>query len=449
MTKFTTESLKGKNVLVIGLGASGFHSAEFLIRYGARVKVTESEKKPIHIERKKILEDKGVKVELGGHTKSFFNSIDLAVISPGIDPRNVLSLFEVEIPIISELELGVYEIEEKFIAITGTNGKSTACRFVEHALKTAGVNAIACGNIGLPVTAIEWTKKDLVAVIEVSSFQLEYSYNFKPHVAILLNVTDDHFERHNNIEEYKKQKFKIFAAQDENDWAIVHDSLRNDPLVSTIKSKIIFYNSNSIDSTFDVDKLGFNTFMKLLNKVSLPPSINKENIIAGGLSAIILNLSMQNVVSSLATFTPLSHRMEQVADFDGVLYIDDSKATNIGSCEYALNSLLGNVILIAGGVDKGGDYSTIVPLIEKKVKKVVVLGEAAGKIQKALTVCGIEIYSAKNMRDAVLNSCRSAIKGDTVLLSPMCSSFDMYENYKERGKDFKNEVLKLKTVHDK
>ncbi len=437
-----------KKTLVVGLGVSGVAAAELLFSRGAHVWVTEEGSSDVLNKRASDLETKGIKVEIGGHTEEFVLGAELIVVSPGVDHNDFLKKWPLcdGIPMIGELELGYLFCESPIIAITGTNGKSTTTELIGNMFTISGRDTIVCGNIGNPLSGeIDSISTDSVTVAEVSSFQLETMKAFRPHIAILLNVAEDHYDRHGGFDAYKEVKFRIFENQEASDWAIIHHSLISDPMIGKIKGRVLFYGAGGTAAYVDaggdivIDLNGKKKAVLNSAQVHLQGEHNLENITCSILAAKILGLSDENIKNGIASFKALYHRFESVGIFNGIEFIDDSKATNIDATRRALESVGKKVVLIAGGVDKGGDYTAILPVVKEKVKAMVAMGEARTKISEAY-MGSLPVILAENMADSIEKAVKQASDDEVVLLSPMCSSFDMYSSYKERGNDFQNKV---------
>ncbi|MBF0216522.1 MAG: UDP-N-acetylmuramoyl-L-alanine--D-glutamate ligase [Candidatus Omnitrophica bacterium] len=442
--------LKNKKAIVIGMGVSGISSAELLKSKGARVYVSEAAAADRFSAITRELSAKGIFAESGKHTKEFFEGAEIVIPSPGVDLRTeqMKDLIPPGAKIIGEIELGYIFCESPIIAVTGTNGKSTTVELIGHILKSSAVDAFVCGNIGIPFTRVVGSMTaNSVAVIEVSSFQLETIDRFRPKIALLLNVTDDHYDRHAGLEEYKKEKFKIFMNQDSSDWAIIHTDLEGDPLVKDLKSNVIFYGHSraaedkrpaaNIVNKPDPDHEVLNS-----GDIPLKGKHNIDNMICSIAASRLMGLADKEIFSAIKTFKTLDHRFETIGSFSGIQYIDDSKATNIDATRVALDSLLRPVVLIAGGRDKGGDYRQILSSVKEHVKLIVVIGEAKEKIRDAFGPF-VNVIACGNMAEAVKAASENARQDEIVLLSPMCSSFDMFSGYKERGDVFRREVLSL------
>ena len=418
---------------VVGLGNSGVNACLLLSDYRAFVKATDANDDPATQAAKKDLESKGVKVEIGKHTEDFIKGSDLIVVSPGVEDSSPAIRWAIrhKIPMISEMELGYRFCRGRIIAITGTNGKSTVTALIGAMLKDGGRDTVVCGNIGNSLCGeISRIKSDTWVVLEVSSFQLEKTELFNPAIAIILNIRDDHMDRYKKKEDYFNEKLKIFSNQGRNDTLILNgDAPELKNIADKAVSKVLFYSKK--DATYSADDM------------KLKGLHNIENVLAASLAARVAGISEASIRKTVSRFTGLAHRFETVDIIDGVEYIDDSKGTTVDSTYRALESCRKPVILVAGGKDKHSDYSVIKNIVKDKVKRVVLIGEAAGAIKIALEG-STEISEAKDMSEAV-SIAHSFASGDSiVLLSPMCSSFDMFSSYKERGEVFKRAVKQLK-----
>ncbi len=442
--------VNGKKVLVVGLGVSGCKAARLLVRKGAKVKATDSSDTDEVQRNLKSLASYDIEFEVGGHTPGFCAGNDLVVSSPGVDPDSLpLELAKREgASVIGELELGAQFCPASIIAITGTNGKTTTTELIGRILSRSGRHTVVAGNIGNPLSGeVESLTEESVAVVEVSSFQLETIRDFRATVAVLLNVAEDHYERHATYDNYKLEKFKIFNNQSKTDWAVLHSDFSGDAAAGRITARRVFFGPGRCEASVEtgeisVDLGGGRQSIISAGEVPLKGRHNLDNVACSVLAARIMGVSRQSIRESIMTFRGLSHRFESVADFGGVKFIDDSKATNIDATRRALESVEGRVVLIAGGRDKGADYVSILPLVKDKVKALVVIGEASEKIEKAFSR-EAKVLMAGGMSEAVSKAFSEASGGETVMLSPMCSSFDMFSSYKERGDRFQDEVKRL------
>ena len=429
--------IKGKKVLVAGLGASGFAAAQLAARKGALVKLTENDDSGEVRNRLKNLKVSGLEYEAGGHTAPFCADAELLVVSPGmgLDSFPAAVAREKGIPVVGEMEFAFWFCPAPVIAITGTNGKSTTTELVGRILSSSGFHAPVCGNIGTPLSSVvEALTEKSVAVLEVSSFQLETIKEFKPLVAALLNISDDHYQRHVDYAGYKREKFKIFSNQTANDWAVVHSDFQHDAMLESVESRIIYFGGKE-------ERVGG---VIRREEVPLEGGHNIENVACAIAIAKIMECSDEDIRGAVMTFKGLPHRFEKVCTCDEVEFLDDSKATNVDAAKRALESLDRKAVLIAGGRDKGGDYASVLPIVKEKIKAMVLIGEAREKMTRTFSGT-VDVFEAETMKEAVERARRLAEKGDAVLLSPMCSSFDMFSSYAERGEVFQKEVRKLRT----
>ena len=450
-----TIALKGRKALVVGLAKTGISTAKFLMAQGAVVTTTDM------LPASKIkgiddLQGTGITVETGGHSVKNFLNADLIVLSPGVPP-DIGPLQEAKrkgIEIISEIELACNFIKEPIVAIAGTNGKTTTTTLIGKIFEDAGKAAFVGGNIGLPL--IEYVSSEQPAeylIVEVSSFQLEGVRNFRPHVAILLNITEDHLDRYASFQEYAAAKFRLFENMNKGDYAIVNI---DDPVIKShvpnLKSQLInvipfssskalkqgiYYQDGSI-----VYSVGGNEETYPTRDFKLKGIHNIENIMAAIAAVKACAIPMGVILKTIEGFKGLPHRMELIRELNGVSYYNDSKGTNIGALQKSLEGLSSPVILIAGGKDKGGDYTALNDLIKSKVKLLILLGEAKDKIRDAFKGF-TDIVMVESLKQAVRTAYNRAENGDVVLLSPACSSFDMFKDYKERGEIFRKEVMRL------
>ncbi len=438
--------VKGKTILVAGLGVSGLAAAELLLREGADVRVTDAADNGEVRARSEKLRRKGAEVELGGHTGEFLSGVDLVVTSPGIDPGEPPLSFAAEkgIPVIGEMELGFCYCRAPVVAVTGTNGKSTTTELIGNIFSASGKHTVVCGNIGNPLSGeIENITEDSIVVLEVSSFQLETIDRFRPRVAILLNVAEDHYERHGDLGRYKAEKFRIFENQIPGDWAVLHRDLGDDVLTEKIRSDKKFFGFDGGDASVSKNAVTLDGEPVIkISEVPIKGVHNLENVACAVLVADLMGVSREDIRQGILSFAGLCHRFEKVSDIGGVEFIDDSKATNIDATRRALESIDKKVVLIAGGRDKGGDYLSVLPLVKSKVVSMVVIGEAAEKMREVFSA-EVNVIEEESLEEAVSKAASIAKAGEAVVLSPMCSSFDMFRNYKERGDVFQRAVRAL------
>ena len=447
-------NLKRKNVVVVGLGRSGLAAARLLKKKEARVKVTEISNGRDEIEeRAHVLADEGIEVETGRHSLSLIDEADLVVVSPGVPLSSAPVSYARKhgVPVIGELELAACFCKAPLVAVGGTNGKSTTVTLLAEIFKRAGRPALLTGNIGYPLCDFvdELSSADLT-IVEVSSFQLEMTKSFKPWIAILLNITPDHLDRHNNsFDNYAQAELSLFKNQSADDYALLND---DDPLVriAPTKARVIKFSQRDelSEGTFVKDGWvcsrfnGTENIILAYDEIKLHGVHNLENILAATLAAIICGVSIKAIGSVLRGFSGLPHRMEFVRDFQGVNFINDSKGTNVGAVLKSLESISSPVILIAGGSAKGADFSLLRKSIGAKVRVAILLGESRQMMEKAL-MGAVQVKRADSLEEAVKLAHSLADEGDTVLLSPACSSLDMFANFEERGEIFKKAVREL------
>ena len=446
------ETLAGRRAVVVGLASTGIAASRFLAKSGALVTATDA-KAAEALPGVDTLAAYGVEIRAGGHAGIDLAGVDMVVVSPGVPSDHPLlnDARRSGAEVISDIELAWRFIDAPVIAVAGTNGKTTTTTLLGKALQDAGFNVFVGGNIGTP--AIEYVENGGGAdfcVLEVSSFHLETTRFFNPHIGILINITEDHLDRYRDFEHYAATKFRLFENQSEADFAVINV---NDPVIArnlasfgkgraipfTVEGKCdgLFLEDGEIIHLMDGKREEYP-----VDGIGLTGLHNMENVMAVIGAARRAGVEKESLMKTLAAFTGLHHRMEFVRELDGVTYIDDSKGTNTGALQMALRGLKGPVVLIAGGVDKGGDYRVLAPLVREKVRAMVLVGEARQKIYDALGAVTRTII-ADTFEDAVRAARDNALPGDTVLLCPACSSFDMFRNYKERGERFSSLVKAL------
>ncbi len=446
----------GKTALVVGAGRSGIAVTRFLLAHGARVVLTDIKKKDaLQSDLTPVLEmgkhSERLVLELGGHRSGSFSECDFVVVSPGV-PLTLPDLRtsrKAGIPIMGEIELAYGHLKGKIIGITGSNGKTTTTMLVSKLLSGAGVRVQAGGNIGKPLIGFvpDSSSEDIYAV-ELSSFQLEAIQKFRPFVAAILNLTPDHLDRYSDMEDYIAAKCRIFMNQERTDFAVLNaDDARTAAIAGEVRPKpVLFSRLKTVEYGAFVrgERIVFRNGesekdLFALSAIALKGTHNTENVLAACAMAILTGAPPESLEESIMKFRGVEHRIEWVSDLNGVQYFNDSKATNIDAAIKSIEAFPGNILLIAGGRDKGSDFSALRSLIRQRVKHLVLIGEAAGKIKKALY--GItDINEAASMQDAVSTCVRLARPGDVVLLAPACSSFDMFRDYEERGRIFKDAV---------
>ena len=442
--------LRDKSALVIGLARTGRECARFLARRGASVRVTDVRSERELKQEMDALAELPVRYCLGAEDRSWLDDVDFVVPSPGIPAENTLlrAAQERGIEILSEIELACRFVRAPLIAITGTNGKSTTTTLIGEILKSNGIKVFVGGNIGAPLIGFvsgDWQW----GVVEVSSFQLEWIEGFRPRVSVLLNVTEDHLDRYADFRAYRRAKERIFEAQTESDTAVLN---RDDPLVWEMRERIrprvvSFGFSEAADGLFAsaheiVWRQDSSEEIFPLDRAKIQGVHNVENMMAAIAVAKSVGVPAPVIQKVLEEFSGLEHRLEFVREKNGVRYYNDSKGTNVGAVVKSLASFSAPIILLAGGVDKGGDYGPLRDAVGRSVRRLVLFGQARETIARALGDL-TETIIVENMEAAVRDGFTHARPGEVVLLSPACSSFDMFRSYAERGELFKSLVQAL------
>jgi len=452
--------LRSRNILVVGLARTGIATARFLQRRGARVRATDRAEEGRLGPDVNLLREMGIPLDLGGHRIESFTAADLIVVSPGV-PHTIPPLAAARargIPVIGEMELAARFIGEPIVAVTGTNGKTTVTELVGAMLAASGRRVFVGGNIGTPLIAhVDSGERVDVVVAEVSSFQLDTSDTFRPAVGVLLNVTDDHLDRYADFEAYAASKMRLFANQRPGDTAVLNAA---DAVIRAgaggIRSRKLFYNRpGAADAhavvagrTLNLRVPGGAQAALSLADFRLRGPHNAENAAAAALAALAAGAAPEAIQTALDAFAPAPHRLETIAVIDGVEYVNDSKATNVDAVRRGLGCFGGRVVLIMGGVDKGGDFGRLRDAVRSRGRALVLLGGAREPIRAALGGL-VPTRETASMRQAVQAAREMAAAGDAVLLAPGCASFDLYANYQERGDDFRREVLRLQESNEK
>jgi UDP-N-acetylmuramoylalanine--D-glutamate ligase len=446
--------LAGKTVTVVGLGKSGFAAAKFLVEQGARVRVTENFSKKEALEAATYLRELGAWVETGGHTPECLKESALVVVSPGVPKESMLLTLarERKIPIISEIELGSLFCRGPVIGVTGSNGKTTTCHLMHQMLLNAKKKSVLCGNVGTSfVSTLAQIGPVTPVVLELSSFQLEDSPTFRPKVAVVLNISPNHLDRHKTLTEYVAAKENIFRNQKAGDFLVLnYDDAHTRAMAKKTRSNVIFFSRGPIENGIYADE-GFIYRAKGKARQKLMPARrfklrgdhNLSNILACVAVGTALGLPAKAMQKTFETFETLEHRIEPIGLIRGVRFVNDSKSTTVDSTRAAIESVPGPLILLAGGRDKGAPFAELEPLLVSRVKRVVLYGEAKEKIAAAWSVFR-EVSLEKDLEAAARAALSGAKKGDTVLLSPMCTSFDQFMSYEHRGESFKKIVHSLR-----
>ena len=445
--------LKGKKVLVVGLGKSGLAAALFLRRRGAQVTVSDVRSAEALAKDIPALLEAGIMVEAGGHGLLTFRRQDLIVVSPGV-PLETPELAQVKsfgLPVIGELELAGRFLKGKTVAITGSNGKTTTTTLLGEILKEAGFSTLVGGNIGVPVVSlIDDSTDETWSVLEVSSFQLETTVEFRPNIAVILNITPDHLDRHGTFENYALAKERIFAAQNAQDYVVLNaDNVRSAAAASRSIARVHWFSvEHSVSQgawleqgsvVYRPSKDAPTESIMRLGGIPLKGAHNVENVLAAVVAARVAGAPADAIQRTIENFRAVEHRLEYVATFNGVEFYNDSKATNVDATAKAIAAFPSGIHLILGGKDKNSDYTQLSQLLRERVSAVYTIGSAAAKIESQLRGV-ISIHSCETLEKAVHAAASAARPGDVVLLAPACSSFDQFENYEHRGRVFKELV---------
>ncbi len=450
--------LTGRRVLVVGLGRSGVAAARLLGAQGAHVTVTDQKSQDELREHVAALSGLPIRFELGRHETDSFLSADLIVVSPGV-PIHLPFIQAAEaqgIPVIGEIELAASFISAPILAITGTNGKSTTTTLVGEILKTAGKKVFVGGNLGRPLSeaAADPRRPWDFVVTEVSSFQLERVKMFRPKIGAYLNLTPDHLDRHGSLKAYAMLKARLFENQGPEDFAVLN---ADDPKVSkvshSLRSQVVWFSRmRPVDHPIDhgvyldgqdlVSTIGRKRSVFQTNDLRLKGLHNLENVLAAVAITQLAGCDDDVIAKTVKEFSGLEHRLEWVREKDGVTYINDSKGTNIGAAIRSLESFSEPIIWIAGGREKGTDFSVLRAIVQSRVKEAIFYGEARDKMRKALNGA-TRMKETEKLSEAVVLAATIAVSGDVVLLSPACASFDQFRDFEERGEVFKDEVRRL------
>jgi UDP-N-acetylmuramoylalanine--D-glutamate ligase len=455
--------LKDKRVLVVGLGKSGVASALFLKAHGARVTVSDTKSGDELRNEIPVLLDHGITVETGGHGDRTFRGQDMIVVSPGVpvDAPPLVQARAQGVSVIGEIELAARFLSGPIVAITGSNGKTTTTTLAGEIMAAAGFPALVGGNIGTPAISLaERAQPETVIVLEVSSFQLETIQTFRPKVAVVLNITPDHLDRHRTFEAYTDAKARIFENQQASDFAVLN---ADDPtcvaMATRTRAQVFWFSRQKevMQGTWVRDgnilfRDGAGGAAKSqreimqISEIPLKGAHNLENVLAAVCAGLLMGCAPEKIRQAVREFKAVEHRLEFVATIGGVDYYNDSKATNVDATIKALESFPANIHLILGGKDKGSDYTVLNDLLRQRVKRVYTIGAAAAKIESQIVSSksgAPEIVHAETLEHALRKAHASAQSGDVVLLAPACASFDQFKNYEHRGESFKEIVRAL------
>jgi UDP-N-acetylmuramoylalanine--D-glutamate ligase len=446
--------LHNQRVLVVGLGKSGVASALFLKAHGARVTVSDTKPEAELPEEIPVLLDQGIAVETGGHGERTFRGQDLIVVSPGVpfDAPPLVQARALGETVIGEIELAARFLTGPIVAITGSNGKTTTTTLAGEIVAAGGYTTAVGGNIGTPaISLVGRATPETVTVLEVSSFQLETIQTFRPKVAVVLNVTPDHLDRHRTFAAYADAKARIFENQKADDFAVLNaDDATCAELATRTKAQVYWFSRKK-----EVKQGAYVHNGKILfrnadgqreimqvSEIPLKGAHNVENALAGVCVGVLMRCPPERIRVAVRDFKAVEHRLEYVATIRGVEYFNDSKATNVDATIKALESFPANIHIILGGKDKGSDYTVLNDLLRQRVKRVYTIGAAAAKIESHIKGAA-EIVHAETLENAVQQAAAAAQSGDIVLLAPACASFDQFKSYEHRGRLFKEVVLGL------
>jgi UDP-N-acetylmuramoylalanine--D-glutamate ligase len=445
--------LKDKRVLVVGLGKSGVASALFLKAHGARVTVSDTKSGDELRNEIPVLLDHGITVETGGHGERTFRGQDLIVVSPGVpvDAPLLAQARAMGEAVIGEIELAAQFLPGPIVAITGSNGKTTTTTLTGEIMTTTGFPTLVGGNIGTPAISLAArANPETVIVLEVSSFQLETIQAFRPKIAVVLNVTPDHLDRHRTFEAYVDAKARVFENQRGDDFAVLNaDDITCVAMAARTRAQVFWFSRQKEvqqgawvrdgNIVFRNDQ-GQREIMQA-SEIPLKGAHNLENVLAAVCAGALMGCAPEKIRQAVRDFKAVEHRLEFVATIRGVDYYNDSKATNVDATIKALESFPANIHLILGGKDKGSDYSVLNGLLRQRVKRVYTIGAAAAKIESQIQ--GAEVVPSETLENAVRKATAVAQPGDVVLLAPACASFDQFKSYEHRGQMFKEIVRAL------
>jgi UDP-N-acetylmuramoylalanine--D-glutamate ligase len=445
--------LKNKRVLVVGLARTGVATALFCAARGAHVTATESRAETQVGEPAAKLRAADVTLELGGHQDKTFVEQDLIVPSPGVPadfPQLVLAR-KAGVKIWSEIELAYRFLNGSLVGITGSNGKTTTTALIEHILRGAGLPTLLAGNIGTPlISLVEQTKKNMVTVVELSSFQLELIEEFRPNVGLFLNLTPDHLDRHHTLKAYGDAKARIFEKQTADDAAILNADDAGAAAYAPSKPQVYWFSRKQRvaqgaylrgeEVVLRID--GEDHTVLRRGEIPLAGAHNLENVLAATIATKLAGAAVPAIAAGVRSFAGVEHRLEFVADINGVRYYNDSKATNVDATLKALDAFPGRILIILGGKDKDSDYTVLQQPLREKAILALLIGAAAEKIEKQIAGT-VAIDRAGTLQRAVETAAHTAHPGDIVLLAPACASFDQFENYEQRGRIFKELVRGL------
>jgi UDP-N-acetylmuramoylalanine--D-glutamate ligase len=446
--------LAGRETLIVGFGKTGEELCRFLHNQGAHVTVSEKREAEQLSEKVGFWQKRGVVFETGGHQKETFLGADIILPSPGVPKIPEIEEAIAEgVEVLSEIELAFRFLKGRVVGITGTNGKSTTATLSHNILHDGGIKSKLAGNIGTPlISFVDESEDDNIYVTELSSFQLEYVKEFSAYISVLLNISPDHLDWHGSFEEYFAAKKRLLELQDQEGITILN---RDDPLIWDLREKaspkVYGFSRNHrvapgcfIENKWIICTNGKEERVIPISDIPLYGIHNQENVMGATLIGFLSGITPVAMKETITTFQSLEHRLEEVATLENVVFFNDSKATNVGATLKSLESFDRKIILILGGRDKGGNFELLKRPVEERVKKILLIGEAADKIARALeNHDAIPMEPVSSLREAVELGFEAASPGEVVLLAPACTSFDMFQNFEERGRVFKREVFRF------
>ena len=446
-----TIEIRGKKIVVLGLALSGAAAAKLAVRQGADVFVSDNQDTPALHGTLTDLKVLGISGELGQHSDQIY-AADLWIISPGIaqDSELAQKAQSSGIPIVSEIEFASWFTEAPILAITGSNGKTTTAHLLAEMIQTDDLHGVLAGNVGIPFTAmvledLENPDPKRVWVLEISSFQMEFIEHFKPYIAILLNITPDHLNRYPSMKEYIAAKMNMWSRQTAEDFIVYNadDTILVKEIAESISRKIAFGLGHHPEAIFQPNRTKIyteeHTTLIEMDQLALPGKHNLANALAAATAAHLMGVPNKTIKATMSQFSGVPHRLELVAEINGVTYINDSKATNLDAVQVALESFSQPIILLLGGLDKGGDFRSLLPHTHNNLKEVIAFGQAKELILTTLRDA-VRSTSAMDLKEALNLAQNCSQPGDVVLLSPGCASFDQFKNFEERGDHFRSLV---------
>ena len=448
--------IRGKKIVVLGLALSGAAAAKLAVRQGADVFVSDNQDTLALRGTLKDLKVLSINGELGQHSDQIYDA-DLWIISPGIaqDSELVQKAQYNDIPIVSEIEFASWFTEVPILAITGSNGKTTTAHLLAEMIQTDDLHGLLAGNVGIPFSTmiledLEDPDSKRVWILEISSFQMEFITHFKPYIAIFLNITPDHLNRYPSMKEYIAAKMNMWSRQTAEDFIVYNadDTILVEEIAESTSRKIAFGLGHHPEAIFQPNRTKIYTeehaTLIEMNQLALPGKHNLANALAAATAAHLMGVPNKSIAATMSQFSGVPHRLEPIAEINGVTYINDSKATNLDAVQVALESFTQPIILILGGLDKGGDFRSILPHTHNNLKEVIAFGQAKELILTALRDA-VRSTSVMDLKEALELAQNCSQPGDVVLLSPGCASFDQFDNFEERGDHFRS----LLTVMEK